>query len=111
MTPLSELSTEVLEHLIEEESDTLDGADIYGVIATVADFLDIHLPAALYSLLLPNQRDEVDAPQTVLDAQESLSRGEVRLIGDLIDNSQSNPSSAYPALMRIALADQELSER
>jgi hypothetical protein len=107
--PLEDMTVEQLEAVLENESDVLDGADIYGVIATVADYLDIDLVAAL-TVESPTY-DESTIPTEMLDRIRNGSRGEFGLIGDLIDNSQSNPSSAFPALLKMALADNELGER
>lgn len=108
---IEDMTPDQLEALMENESDVLDGADIYGVIATVADFIDLPLVSTIYALMLPHQREGFDINPDLIISEDRLSTGEVRLIGDLIDNSQSNPSSAYPALLRMALADNELGNR
>lgn len=103
---MRDMTIEALEARIEEEGDNLDGADIYGVIATVADFLDIDLEAALSV-----SSAEADITDELEDRINLLSRGETRLIADLVENSQSNPSSAYPTLLLMVRMDNEIARR
>lgn len=91
------------EQEISDLGDNLDGADIFGILLTVADHLDMDLEAAL--TLVQVNYSESDIDTDMIDRVNDLSRSEVHLIRDLIENSQSNPSSAYPALLRMAEID------
>ena len=94
-TPLPPAAQEQLrlEKKIEELGEELDAADIFGVLSTVADHLNLDLVRILSDI----KNDEIGS-------------SDHQIITDLLESSQSNFVKAVHNLLEMAIADQAIAD-